>query len=49
MRLLKTLITFIAATVLGAAGGRLFGLAGGLAGSLAGMVFGWWAARRLAA
>lgn len=47
MGLLKTLITFIVATILGAIGQKLFGLWGMMLGSLAGMVFGWWAARRL--
>ena len=41
------LITFIAATVLGALGQSLAGLGGMIAGSIAGMVFGRWAARRL--
>ena len=47
MKLLKILVTFIAATILGAVGQRLFGLYGMLLGSLAGMVVGWWAARRM--
>lgn len=47
MKLLKVLVTFIAATLLGALGQSLLGPAGMLIGSIAGMVFGWWAARRL--
>jgi hypothetical protein len=45
--LLKLMITFIAATILGAIGQALFGLWGMLLGSLAGSIVGWWAARRL--
>jgi hypothetical protein len=44
---LKTMITFIAATILGAAGSQLFGIWGAVLGSIVGMVFGWWAAKRL--
>jgi hypothetical protein len=47
VNLLKTLLTFIAATVLGALGQSLFGITGMLLGSIGGLVFGWWAARRL--
>ena len=47
MKLLKTLITFIAATILGALGQSVAGMWGMLLGSIAGSVFGWWAARRL--
>ena len=47
MNLLKTLVTFIAATVLGALGQTLLGLWGMLLGSIAGLVLGWWGARRL--
>ena len=47
MKLLKMLVTFIAATVLGAVGQKLMGLYGMLLGSVAGAVVGWWAARRM--
>lgn len=47
MKLMKTLITFIAATILGAVGQKLLGLYGMLLGSVAGAVIGWWGARRL--
>jgi len=47
LNLLKTLITFIAATILGAVGQQILGLWGMLLGSLAGAVIGWWGARRL--
>ena len=45
--MLKMMITFIAATILGAIGQALFGLWGMLLGSLAGSVVGWWGAKRL--
>ncbi len=45
--MLKLMITFIAATILGAIGQKLFGLWGMLLGSVAGSIVGWWAARRL--
>ena len=45
--MLKTMITFIVATVLGALGNAVAGMTGALIGSLAGMIIGWWAAKRL--
>lgn len=45
--MLKLMITFIAATILGAVGQALFGLWGMLIGSLAGSIVGWWGAKRL--
>jgi len=47
MKLLKTLITFIAATILGTVGQKALGLWGMVLGSIAGSVVGWWGARRL--
>lgn len=47
MKLLRTLLVFIAATVLGAFGQRVLGIAGMIAGSIAGIFAGYWAARRL--
>ena len=44
---LKTMITFIAATILAAIGSYFFGMAGMLLGSVAGSIVGWWAAKRL--
>jgi hypothetical protein len=45
--MLKGMITFIAATILGAIGQALFGLWGMLLGSIGGSIVGWWAAKRL--
>ena len=45
--MLKMMITFIAATILGAIGQWMFGLTGMALGSIAGSVVGWWAAKRL--
>lgn len=45
--MLKMMITFIAATILGALGQALFGLFGMILGSVAGSIVGWWAAKRL--
>ena len=45
--MLKTLVTFIAATLLGYVGQQLFGLYGMLFGSLAGSIVGWYVARRV--
>ena len=44
--MLKGMISFIAATLLGALLSP-FGLGGMLVGSLAGSIIGWWAAKRL--
>ena len=47
MRLLRTLLVFIAATVLAALGQQLLGVADMVLGSIAGIFVGYWAARRL--
>ena len=47
MKLLRTLLVFIAATVLAAAGQRVLGVTGMLLGSIAGIFVGYWGARRL--
>jgi uncharacterized membrane protein YdjX (TVP38/TMEM64 family) len=44
MKMLKFLVTFIAATILGALGSKLFGMFGAVLGSLAGSIVGWWVA-----
>lgn len=45
--MLKMMISFIAATILGAIGQAVFGLWGMVLGSIAGSVVGWWGAKRL--
>jgi hypothetical protein len=45
--MLKTMISFIAATILGGIGQWMFGLWGMVLGSIAGSVVGWWGAKRL--
>ncbi len=45
--MLKTMISFIAGTILGALLSGPFGLWGGIFGGLAGAIFAWWAVRRL--
>ena len=47
MKLLRTLLVFIAATVLAAAGQKLIGVTGMVVGSVAGIIVGYWGARRL--
>ncbi len=47
MKLLRTLLVFIAATVLAAAGQRVIGTPGMVLGSIAGIFVGYWGARRL--
>jgi hypothetical protein len=45
--MLKTMVNFIAATLLGYLGYALFGLGGMFVGSIAGYVLGWYVARRI--
>jgi len=45
--MLKMLVTFIAATLLGYMGQQLFGLYGMFVGSVAGSIVGWYVARRI--
>ena len=47
MRLLKALVNFVVATLLGALGNALFGGWGLLIGFVAGGVSAWWVARRI--
>ena len=47
MKLLRTLLVFIAGTVLAALGQQVFGVTGMVLGSIAGIFVGYWAARRL--
>jgi len=45
--MLKMLVTFIAATILGALGQQLLGIYGMLLGSAAGAIIGWYVARKI--
>ncbi len=47
MKLMRTLLVFIAGTVLAAAGQQVLGLTGMVLGSIAGIFVGYWGARRL--
>jgi uncharacterized protein YneF (UPF0154 family) len=47
MKLLRTLLVFIAGTLLAALGQKVFGIAGMVLGSVAGIFVGYWLARRL--
>jgi len=47
MKLLRTLLVFIAGTILGALGEQIAGVGGMVVGSIAGMFLGYWGARRL--
>lgn len=47
MRLLKTLVSFIVATLVGVLGNRLFGAFGMVVGFVTGGVAAWWVARRI--
>jgi len=47
VKLLRTLLVFIAGTVLAALGQQLIGVTGMVLGSIAGIFVGYWAARRL--
>jgi hypothetical protein len=47
MKLLRTLLTFIAGTILGAFGQKVAGTGGMVVGSIAGFIVGWWGAKRL--
>lgn len=45
--MLKLLVTFVAATILGALGQQALGVYGMLLGSAAGAIIGWYVARRV--
>ena len=47
MKMLRTLLVFIAGTVLAALGQKLIGITGMIIGSIAGIFVGYWGARRL--
>jgi len=47
VRLLKTLVSFVVATLVGALGNQLFGAFGLVLGFVAGGVAAWWVARRV--
>ena len=48
MRLLKTLVAFVVATLVGALGNQFFGAFGLVVGFIAGGLAAWWVAKRLA-
>ena len=45
--MLKTMISFIAATIFAYVGQMFLGMSGMILGSVGGALFGWWAAKRL--
>jgi hypothetical protein len=47
MRLLKTLVSFVVATLVGVLGNQVFGAFGMVLGFVAGGVAAWWVVRRL--
>lgn len=47
MRLLKTLVAFVVATLVGALGNQFLGAFGLVAGFIAGGLAAWWVAKRL--
>jgi hypothetical protein len=47
MRLLKTLVSFIVGTLVGALGSKLFGPFGAILGFIAGGVAAWWVAQKI--
>jgi hypothetical protein len=47
MRLLKTLVSFIVGTIVGALGDKLIGPFGAVLGFIAGGVAAWWVAQRM--
>jgi hypothetical protein len=47
MRLLKSLVSFIVGTIVGALGTKLLGPFGGLLGFIAGGVAAWWVVQRM--
>lgn len=47
MKLLKVLVNFVVATLVGVLGNQLFGAFGMVFGFIAGGVAGWWVVRRL--
>jgi hypothetical protein len=47
VRLLKTLVSFVVATLVGVLGDQLFGAFGMIVGFIAGGVAAWWVARRI--
>ncbi len=47
LKLLRTLLVFIAGTILGALGQKVAGFGGMFVGSIAGIFVGYWLARRL--
>ena len=45
--MLKMMVTFIAATILGALGSQVAGIMGAIAGSVVGSLIGWYVAKRI--
>jgi hypothetical protein len=48
MKLLKTLVSFVVGTIVGAVGSKVLGVWGGLLGFIAGAIAAWWVAQRMA-
>jgi hypothetical protein len=48
MKLLKTLVSFIVGTIVGAIGSKVLGVWGGLLGFIVGALAAWWVAQRMA-
>jgi hypothetical protein len=48
MKLLKTLVSFVVGTIVGAVGSKVLGVWGGLLGFIAGALAAWWVAQRMA-
>jgi hypothetical protein len=48
MKLLKTLVSFVVGTIVGAIGSKVLGVWGGLLGFIAGAIAAWWVAQRMA-
>jgi uncharacterized membrane protein YeaQ/YmgE (transglycosylase-associated protein family) len=48
MKLLKSLVSFIVGTLVGALGSKLFGGFGAVLGFIAGALAAWWVAQRMA-
>jgi hypothetical protein len=48
MKILKTLVSFVVGTIVGAAGSKVLGVWGGLLGFIAGALAAWWVAQRMA-
>ena len=47
MKLLKTLVSFVVGTIVGAIGSKVLGVWGGLLGFIAGALAAWWVAAKM--